>query len=706
MKNWLGITWTDRMGRSKVPLGRSRLFWTGVAIKLILSLCFASDFLRIQFAPFAEQFISSGLQNPYDWFVQHGKGTEFPYPPLMLWLFSLPALLLSPLTGSDPATFGIWESLVFRIPLFVADLAILLVLLRWLKTRIRQVLVWYWLSPVLIYINYFHGQLDAIPIALLFISLYLLFKGRMFAAYALLAASVACKTNMVVVLPFFLLYHFRQNKDVLKGPLAGFGLFMVVVLLFNLPYLGSDGFITMVYNNPVQTQVFDLFYQFNKSLRIYFIPSVFFVLVLWYYTLRFVNRDQLTLFLAFGFLALTLMVAPMQGWYYWIMPLLIYFVIRQGQRERQVLVVLSLLYFIYFGLVPNPDYFNSSNFEIINRMTAGLADIKPGEKALNIAFTLLQTTLLLTGVLVYRKGISNNIQAKFLSQPYLVGIGGDSAAGKSTLSDALQAVFEQENTSIIRGDDMHKWERGNENWKQFTHLNPKANNLHEELDQARSLKVGKEIRRREYNHNTGTFTLPNNVRPNKLIIFEGLHSFYLKDQAEIYDLKIFMEPDENLRVWWKVNRDVKKRNYTPEQVLEQLNKREEDSVKYIRSQRDKADIIASFYSRKALTPGDTNVEPELALRITMEDKINPGPLLGHISGYPGIEVDYHYQDNRLILDFKAETIHRDWIENIGFSLFPELEEIGIYEPNWKEGYAGLLQLVTVYVIFKKLSYDA
>jgi uridine kinase len=575
------------------------------------------------------------------------------------------------------------------------------VLLRWLKTRIRQVLVWYWLSPVLIYINYFHGQLDAIPIALLFISLYLLFKGRMLLAYALLAASVACKTNMVVVMPFYFLYHFRQNKESLGQPLAGLVLFAALVLLLNLPYITSDGFITMVYNNPVQTQVFDLFYQFNQNLRIYFIPAVFFVLVLWYYTLRFVNRDQLTLFLAFGFLALTLMVAPMQGWYYWIVPLLIYFVIRQGHRERQVMMALSLLYFIYFGLIPTSDYFNSANFDVLNQMTASLAELNSGEKALNIAFTLLQTTLLLSGVLVYRKGISSNIQAKFLSQPYLVGIGGDSAAGKSTLTRDLEAIFHPFNTTIIRGDDMHRWERGDENWKTHTHLDPKANRLHLDLAHTRQLKTGQNILRRNYDHSTGRFTLPRFIRPNKLIIFEGLHSFYLKDQSEIYDLKIYMEPEENLRVWWKVKRDVAKRSYSPGQVLEQLQQREEDSEKFIRSQRSRADIVVSFYSRTPLDVNHTEKAPDIGLKLTLPENIHIDLLMELLGQIDGLNISHRYTENRQEMDISGDISGQD-ISMIAWELLPELEEIGVNDPQWREGFNGLLQLITVYVIFNKI----
>jgi uridine kinase len=101
---------------------------------------------------------------------------------------------------------------------------------------------------------------------------------------------------------------------------------------------------------------------------------------------------------------------------------------------------------------------------------------------------------------------------------------------------------------------MHRWERGSEYWKSHTHLDPRANKLHTDLEHTKQLKTGKGIHRQFYDHATGKFTLPKFIRPNKLILFEGLHSFYLNDQSEIYDLKIYMEPQEELRRWWKVKR--------------------------------------------------------------------------------------------------------------------------------------------------------
>lgn len=686
----------DKHGNHKLPIFKSRLFWAGVGVKLVLSVLFASDYLRELFAPFGKYFISSGFANPFEYFAQNGTGTEFPYPPLMLWIFTSFRAIFWIIAPGTVDGFSLADSLLYRLPLLVADLGILFVLMRWLKTRTRQVLIWYWLSPVLIYINYIHGQLDVIPMAFLIGSLYFLFKNKWEYSFLFLGFAIACKTNMVLVLPFFIIYLWRIPSVSFKKIIIVLCLMILTVLLLNLPYINSEAYVNMVYNNPVQQQVFDLYYQFNSNLKIYFIPAVYFVLVLWYFSFKFVNRDQLILFLAFTFLALTLMIAPMQGWYFWIMPLLIYFVIKHGKREQMVLVILSILYFVYFGLIHDSDYLNSFNFASIDT-----SFLVYNGTLLNIAFTLLQTTLMIMAYLLFKNGISSNIQAKFLSQPYMIGIGGDSAAGKSTLTNALASVFELQNTTIIRGDDMHKWERGNENWKKFTHLDPRANHLHQELDQAKSLKTGKTIKRSFYDHNTGNFTIPTFLKPNKLILFEGLHSFYLQNQLDVYDLKIFMQPQENLRIWWKVKRDVAKRGYSPEQVLEQLKTREQDSEKYIKNQAIHADIVASFYSINVINPLDLETEPQIGLKLRFTNGVGLDLLIDKLSKIGSLKLEHEFDNayQHLIL---IGTITDNDLETIAYQLIPQLEEIGVYNPHWKADYEGLLQLIIVYVVFEKM----
>ena len=54
----------------------------------------------------------------------------------------------------------------------------------------------------------------------------------------------------------------------------------------------------------------------------------------------------------------------------------------------------------------------------------------------------------------------------------LINIGGSSGVGKTTLSTFLSFIFTD--ALHLSGDDLHKWERHDDNWKSKTHLNPSA----------------------------------------------------------------------------------------------------------------------------------------------------------------------------------------------------------------------------------------
>ena len=56
-----------------------------------------------------------------------------------------------------------------------------------------------------------------------------------------------------------------------------------------------------------------------------------------------------------------------------------------------------------------------------------------------------------------------------------------------------------------------------------------------------------------------------------------------------------MDTDRNLIKKWKVKRDMTERKYTEKQIIDSINKRENDYYKYIDSQKSNADIIINFF---------------------------------------------------------------------------------------------------------------
>ncbi len=182
-----------------------------------------------------------------------------------------------------------------------------------------------------------------------------------------------------------------------------------------------------------------------------------------------------------------------------------------------------------------------------------------------------------------------------MSRPIILGIVGDSAAGKTTLTKGIAQVLGPENVTIICTDDYHKYDRKQRAEIGITALHPDCNYLDIMEQQLFQLRNGLPILKPIYNHTTGALDAPEYIKPSKFVIIEGLLGYSTRKARECYDVKVYLAPPESLRGKWKVKRDTQKRGYNEEQVLSQLRNREPDSEQFIRPQRQWSDIVISFY---------------------------------------------------------------------------------------------------------------
>jgi uridine kinase len=181
-----------------------------------------------------------------------------------------------------------------------------------------------------------------------------------------------------------------------------------------------------------------------------------------------------------------------------------------------------------------------------------------------------------------------------LSECNIIAIAGDSGSGKTTLSQIVNLLFEKE-ASILETDRYHKWERGDENYQNFTHLNPYANHLEKMNEDIYQLKIGSDIYQVDYDHSSGKFTQKQKIENTKNLIVCGLHTLYQQNMNELLNLKIYLDTERELIKKWKIKRDVIERGYSLEKVLKQIELREKDYNAYILYQKKNADIIIHFY---------------------------------------------------------------------------------------------------------------
>ncbi len=207
-----------------------------------------------------------------------------------------------------------------------------------------------------------------------------------------------------------------------------------------------------------------------------------------------------------------------------------------------------------------------------------------------------------------------------VKRPIILGIVGDSAAGKTTLSRGIAQILGVENVAVLCTDDYHRYNRMQRKAFGITPLNPECNYLDIMAQHLRLLRAGQAILKPHYDHKLGDFGPPQYIVPHHYLIVEGLLGMYWQEMRNAYSVRVFLNPPEELRWRWKIRRDTAKRGYTQEEVLRELALREHDSAAYIRPQRDHADVVISFFPGVSSNPeqdGDAHLNVHLTLHGTL-----------------------------------------------------------------------------------------
>jgi phosphoribulokinase len=205
------------------------------------------------------------------------------------------------------------------------------------------------------------------------------------------------------------------------------------------------------------------------------------------------------------------------------------------------------------------------------------------------------------------------------TSPLLLGIGGDSGTGKSTLVGGIYKIFGPDKITNINLDDYHTFDRAQRKIYGLTALHPASNNMALMGKHAWQLKNGEKIVKPVYDHSTGTFAEPEAVEARPIVIIGGLFPFFTQELRDAFDLKVYLDPDEELKRAWKIQRDAGRRGYTVEQVIKEIEARQEDIRKHIEPQKEYADIIVRFYAPEGSSQDrdDTRLNARLFLSRTL-----------------------------------------------------------------------------------------
>jgi phosphoribulokinase len=305
-------------------------------------------------------------------------------------------------------------------------------------------------------------------------------------------------------------------------------------------------------------------------------------------------------------------------------------------------------------------------------------------------------------------------------RPIVLGIVGDSAAGKTTITRGLAELLGEDRVTHICADDYHKYDRTERACRKITPLHPDCNYLDIlELHLERA-HYGQPMLKPVYDHSTGSLVRPEYLVPSEFVIVEGLLGFHTEVMRQFYDVKVFLDPPEDLRRLWKIRRDTTKRGYTAEQVVAEMEKRESDSRKFIRPQREFADIVVQFYT----DGGGRSDQPDshLSVRLVLRPTI-PHPDLSYLfeqkqSKASGVRLALGRDNGRpvdfLEVDGNVSREHAAELEDTIWKHLPDLrplraDQFGDYNYGTEVRHSdplALTQLLITYHLLRAYSKDS
>ena len=181
-------------------------------------------------------------------------------------------------------------------------------------------------------------------------------------------------------------------------------------------------------------------------------------------------------------------------------------------------------------------------------------------------------------------------------KPILIAVAGGSASGKTTVVKKIINKLNSEEVLVISHDDYYKdlshlplEERKNVN---FDHMDTFDFDLL--VEDINKLKNGKTIYSPVYDYVNHTRVIGDSreVKPSDVIIVEGIHALAEPKLRELYDIKIYVDTEDDIRFIRRLKRDIKDRGRTMESVINQyLTTVRPMHLQFVEPSKRYADII-------------------------------------------------------------------------------------------------------------------
>jgi phosphoribulokinase len=285
-----------------------------------------------------------------------------------------------------------------------------------------------------------------------------------------------------------------------------------------------------------------------------------------------------------------------------------------------------------------------------------------------------------------------------MARPIILGVVGDSAAGKTTITRGLVRVLGEHQVTHIAADDYHRYDRRQRAERGITPLHPDGNYMDIMEQDFAHVRAGRAILKPVYRHQDGTFAAPLYVEPRQFTIVEGLLGYHTPALRDVFDVRVFLAPPEELRRRWKVQRDCSRRGYTSDQVFEELDRREADSESFIRPQQRWADIVVSF------KPGDLSDQDHLDAELRLRDGLGHPDLAPLIDGERGLHMAEREGERILWISGALDPDHAEEVEaavwdRMHFASHLRSERLGEFTVGTELHRSQSLAIVQVLVLY-------
>jgi uridine kinase len=626
-----------------------------------------------------------------DFIAGGGPQNAFPYG-FAMYLAHAP--LVSAGLALDAVAGGqAFAQIGFALSLLMADLVILCALARMFEGREDEVVLLYWFSPIALFITYWHGQTDVVPVAFLIVSLLMLKERQPVAAALFYGLAVSAKLSMLIAAPFIALYVFKNVKfAALRIRFLAWS--AVALTVGQVALIASPGFRRMTLENQEINRLFELRLPLSGDLAIYVPLLVYLGVVYTAFGVRRMNFDLLVAYLGVAFLIVLTLTPAAVGWFFWCVPFLTAYQL-QGEslsRTRLLALAFALLFVLSHLSVASGAASHALGFDLTD----------PAPQAPARIASILTTLLVGAGIIIvasfYRRGVSQNDVFQLSQRPFAIGVSGDSGSGKDLLTSALADLFEPESVVVVRGDDFHRHERGSPAWAFRTHLDPRANDLKRFSQQVQALVRNRSAQTRQYDHSQGRFLPSARIASKDVVLVQGLHALYLESVRAELDVAIYLDMHDELRRYFKLRRDTSARGHAQSHVERAIAARSEDAQAFILPQRRHADIVFSLAPAADSWRCDLDGQPPtLKLTVAWRSTDELTEFARVMVGLCGLGLDQPAPDADGVTRFEVDLAEAT-SENIAFAagrLAADLQDAFAANPKWAPGAIGVMQLIVM-----------